>query len=59
MLKNSDLFSFFNSDSFYTMLLKVGQDDFISYKNNNEWLKQHPSSAIIFKSPKEVWSPIQ
>ena len=58
MLKNRDIFSFFNCDAFYKMLLKVGQDDFISFKNNNEWLKQHPSSAIIFQSPKEVWSPI-
>jgi len=59
MLKNKDIISFFNGDSFSTMLLKVGQDDFISFRNNNEWLKQHPSSAIIFESPKEVWAPIK
>ena len=59
MLKNKDIFSFFHGDSFSKMLLKVGQDDFISFKNNNEWLKQHPSSAIIFESPKEVWLPIK
>jgi len=59
MLKNKDLLSFFNSDSFSKMLLKVGQDDFISFKSNNEWLKKHPSSAIIFESPKKVWTPIK
>jgi len=59
MLKNKTIISFFKSDNFSKMLQKVGQDDFISYKNNNEWLKDHPCSAIIFKTPETVWKRIQ
>jgi hypothetical protein len=51
MLKNESVISFFNSGNFSKMLQKVGEDDFISYKNNNAWLKDHPCSAIIFKDP--------
>jgi hypothetical protein len=40
-------------------LQKVGEDDFISYKNNNAWLKDHPCSAIIFKDPGMTWKRIQ
>jgi len=35
-----------------------GEDDFIGYKNNNEWLKDHPGSAVIFDSPEKVWQHI-
>ncbi|WP_084071224.1 hypothetical protein [Desulfocicer vacuolatum] len=41
------------------MLLKVGQDDFIGYRNNNEWLKKHPCSAIIFHAPEKIWPSVR
>ena len=59
MLKNESVISFFKSDNFSKMLQKVGEDDFISYKNNNAWLKDHPCSAIIFKDPGMTWKRIQ
>ncbi len=59
MLKNNSIDSFFNSNDFFNMLIKVGNDDFISYKNNNEWLKVHPGSAVIFKAPEIVWGRIR
>lgn len=59
MLKNESIHSFFKSDDFLKMLQKVGKDDFISYKNNNAWLKKHPCSAIIFKTPEMVWDRIR
>jgi hypothetical protein len=59
MMKNENILSFFNEDDFIEMLLKVGQDDFIGYRNNNEWLKQHPCSAIIFNAPEEIWPSIK
>jgi predicted nucleotidyltransferase component of viral defense system len=58
MLKNEEILSFFNKDDFIRMIVKVGEDDFIGYKNNNEWLKNHPGSAIIFDSPEKVWPHI-
>ncbi len=59
MLGNGSVDSFFKSNDFPKMLQKVGKDDFISYKNNNAWLKDHPCSAIIFKNPEMVWSHIK
>ncbi len=59
MMKNKDILLFFNEEDFIEMLLKVGQDDFIGYRNNNEWLKKHPCSAIIFNAPEEIWPSIK
>lgn len=58
MLKNENILSFFNKNDFTKMIIKVGEDDFIGYKNNNAWLKHHPGSAVIFDSPEKVWPHI-
>ena len=55
MLKNDELQSFFLSRNFEQMIVKVGHDDTISYKNNNAWIKEHPALALIFNKPKETW----
>jgi hypothetical protein len=59
MLKNEEIRSFFSSNDFNIMLLKVGHDDVLSYKNKNEWLRKHPSEAIIFDKPVETRSKIK
>ena len=58
MLKNEAVLSFFNKSDFLKMIIKVGEDDFIGYKNDNEWLKNHPASAVIYHSPEKVWPHI-
>ncbi len=55
MLKNDDILSFFKKEEFLRMIVKVGEDDFVGYRNNNDWLKIHPGSAVIFDSPEKVW----
>jgi len=59
LLKNKDLNSFFNLGNFDIMLQKVGNDDIFSFKNNNEWLKEHPVSAVIFDQPKNTWEQLK
>ncbi len=59
MLKNEEIKLFFESNVFNEMLNKVGQDDIVSYKNNNEWLLKHPVKAIIFDRPEETWDKIK
>ena len=59
ILNNGSINTFFKTEDFSEMLQKVGEDDFISYKNNNAWLKEHPCSAIIFQTPEIVWSNIR
>lgn len=59
ILNNGSINTFFKTEDFSEMLQKVGEDDFISYKNNNAWLKEHPCSAIIFETPEIVWNNIR
>lgn len=59
MLQDENLKSFFQSDEFETMLLRVANDDIISYKNNNEWLANHPTNAIVFSDTTETWNKIK
>jgi len=59
LLKNKEINNFFNSAKFDEMLQKVGKDDIFSFKNNNEWLKEHPVSALIFNQPKNTWEQLK
>ncbi|MEA4975299.1 MAG: hypothetical protein VB046_06140 [Paludibacter sp.] len=51
--------TFFHSDEFEIMLLRVANDDIVSFKNNNEWLANHPSKAIIFSETADIWNKIK
>jgi hypothetical protein len=59
LLKDDNLQSFFNSGEFETMLLRVANDDIVSFKNNNKWLANHPMTAIIFSDTAETWNKIK
>jgi len=58
MLKDEEIQQFFESSGFDDMLIKVGNDDMIGYKNNNDWIPEHPSTAIIFDKPQETWKQL-
>jgi len=55
ILADRELFNFFESDDFETLLLKVAKDDVRSFRNNNKWLAYHPKKAIIFSDTINVW----
>jgi predicted nucleotidyltransferase component of viral defense system len=59
MLREYHLNSFFHSDEFESILLRVANDDIISFKNNNKWLANHPSTTIIFSETKDTWNKIK
>jgi len=59
MLKDAELNSFFNSKEFDVMLIKVANDDVISFKNNNKWLSNHPTTAILFSETENTWNQIK
>lgn len=59
MLKDAELNSFFNSAEFEVMLLKVANDDVQSFKNNNGWLSNHPSTTILFSDTENTWNKIK
>lgn len=58
MLKDEEICQFFESSDFDDMLIKVGNDDMIGYKNNNAWISEHPSTALIFEKPQETWEKL-
>jgi predicted nucleotidyltransferase component of viral defense system len=59
MLKNAEVEAFFNSEAFDKLLITVGKDDVVSFKNNNEWLQNHPAVAIAFSKPEDTWDKIK
>lgn len=58
MLKDEEIQQFFSNSDFDDMLIKVGNDDMIGYKNNNDWIPEHPSTALIFDKPQETWEQL-
>jgi predicted nucleotidyltransferase component of viral defense system len=59
LLENEALHTFFTSQVFEEMLLKVANDDMRSFKNNNEWLVNHPATALIFSDIDKTWQQLK
>ncbi len=56
--KSDEIKKFLETKQFDDMLIKVGKDDLISFKNKNEWIYRHPSEAIIFSETEKTWENI-
>lgn len=59
ILQDASMKTFFNSDAFDKMLLRVANDDVISFKNNNQWLVHHPCKALVYTDTKNVWDQMK
>ena len=59
LLKQDEFLQFFQSTDFDSMLLKVANDDIVSFRNNNIWLNHHPKEALIFKDLENMWSELK
>ncbi len=59
LLQHEKVLEFFNSPAFEIMMLKVANDDAVSFRNNNQWLVHHPSEALIFKDLESVWGELE
>ena len=59
LLKDKEIEEFFNAKEFVELLLKVANDDMLSFKSGNEWLQNHPIEAMIFKERKNVWGKLK
>jgi hypothetical protein len=55
LLKELPYELFFYSNSFEILMNQIGEEDFIRYRNNNDWLLYHPSEAILFKDLSLIW----
>jgi hypothetical protein len=59
LIKEKEIEKYFESEEFIEMLLNVAEDDISSFKNNNQWLNNHPSSSRIFSDTETIWSQIK
>lgn len=59
LLQMKEVKDFLNSPSFDEMLLKVANDDIVSFKNNNRWLGNHPANALVFNELDLVWDGLK
>jgi len=59
ILSDQELSSFFDSDEFVALLLKVARDDMESFRNNNDWLAHHPAEALLFHDVEECWDGLK
>ena len=58
LLADIEMKEFFISERFESMLSTVANDDVISFKNN-DWLANHPSTALIFSDTNNTWNEIK
>lgn len=58
LLQQKEFYDFFQSPAFDDMLLKVANDDVISFRNNKQWLAKHPYDAIMFRELENVWKEL-
>ncbi len=59
LLNNTAVNTFFNSLEFDNLLINVANDDLISFKNNKDWLLNHPSTALIYADFENTWSQLR
>lgn len=59
LLKIDSLNNFFRSDEFEILLNKVAKDDKKSFKNDSDWISEHPAEAFIFRDLENVWIKIK
>lgn len=59
LLRQKEFAEFLASNDFEEMILKVANDDVVSFRNNNQWLKHHPNEARIFSDVESVWKELQ
>ncbi len=59
LLKDKGIKDFFDTNEFDKLLVRVANDDMLSFKSGNEWLQNHPTEAIIFKESNNVWDKLR
>lgn len=55
LIEQKEFKDFLDSEDFIDMLLKVANDDVNSFRNNNDWLNNHPNDSLFFKNLDNIW----
>lgn len=59
LLSQKEFEDFFNTPAFDQMLIKVANDDVLSFRNNNQWLVHHPTKSLVFNDTDTVWNELK
>lgn len=59
LLQKPEFRTFFESKEFEDMLIKVANDDIVSFKNNNKWLAYHPNESLLFNDIERIWTDLE
>lgn len=59
MLGDQPLKLFFGSSEFDKLICRVAQDDVVSFRNNNDWLVNHPKESLLFENVEECWEQLK
>jgi len=59
LLNQKEFSDFLHSTRFDEILLKVANDDVVSFRNNNMWLAHHPNDALIFRNLESIWHELK
>lgn len=59
MLEDEALRSFFDGVEFDEFINRVAQDDVVSFRNNNEWLRHHPNECYLFSDVTGAWQQLK
>ncbi len=59
MLEDQGMRKFFDSDEFSNVIYRVAKDDVQSFRNNNEWLENHPADALLFRNVEDCWNVLK
>jgi hypothetical protein len=58
LLQQKEFSDFLDSPAFDEMLIRVATDDVTSFRNNNQWLANHPNEALLFKDLDRIWEEL-
>ena len=59
MLEDQEMRNFFDSNEFSDVICRVAGDDMQSFRNNNEWLENHPADALLFRDLEDCWNGLK
>ena len=59
LLQQKEFSDFIDSPVFDEMLIRVATDDVTSFRNNNQWLANHPNEAFMFSHLDTTWKELK
>ncbi|WP_294961189.1 nucleotidyl transferase AbiEii/AbiGii toxin family protein [uncultured Flavobacterium sp.] len=59
LLQQKEFSDFLDSPAFDEMIIRVATEDVTSFRNNNQWLANHPHDAFMFSHLDTIWKELK